>query len=319
MVNPDFKKLSTTSKYILDEIEKAVVGKRDILKTILTAVLAGGHVLIEDYPGLGKTLIARCFAATLGLAFKRIQFTPDLLPGDITGGYIYDRVRSQFDLRKGPIFANIVLGDEINRASPKTQSALLEAMQERQVTIDGETIFLSEPFLVMATQNPIEYEGTFPLPEAQLDRFMVKISVGYPSKTDEMRILSNRLERQHDEFSLDQITNLDELLEMIELVETVHVSTDLLAYIVEITQQTRQDNRVAVGSSPRGSLAFTKMSRAFAAINGRDFVIPDDVKRFDEAVLSHRLILEPAHWMAPRVANDVIADIFSRIPVPVLD
>jgi MoxR-like ATPase len=315
----DISELARICKKIIDEIEIAVIGKRDELELILTAVLAGGHVLIEDYPGLGKTLIARCFAATLGLVFKRIQFTPDLLPGDITGGYIYNRSENRFELRKGPIFANIILADEINRASPKTQSALLEAMQEKQVTIEGETLVLIEPFLVLATQNPIEYEGTFPLPEAQLDRFMVKISIGYPTKSDETLILSNRRKREKDEFTLNQITNTDELMAMRKMVESVHVDKDLETYIVDIIHQTREDNRVAVGASPRGSLAFLKMARAFAAIHGRDFVLPDDIKRFDVPVLSHRLIMEPAHWMAPRVARDVIRDVFNKIPVPVLD
>ncbi|KPL06882.1 magnesium chelatase, partial [bacterium SM23_57] len=225
----------------------------------------------------------------------------------------------RFELRRGPIFANIILADEINRASPKTQSALLEAMQEKQVTIEGETLLLAEPFLVLATQNPIEYEGTFPLPEAQLDRFMVKISIGYPTKSDETMILSRRRERKKDEFTLNQVTNTDELMAMRNMVESVHVDGDLETYIVDIIHQTREDNRVAVGASPRGSLAFLKMARAFAAIHGRDFVTPDDIKRFDVPVLSHRLIMEPAHWMAPRVVRDVIRDVFNKIPIPVLE
>ena len=313
------QELSNICGMILDEIDSAVVGKREQLEMIMASILAGGHVLIEDYPGLGKTLIASCFAATLGLKFKRIQFTPDLLPGDITGGYIYNRSENRFELRQGPVFANIILADEINRASPKTQSALLEAMQEKQVTIEGETMVLSEPFVVLATQNPIEYEGTFPLPEAQLDRFMIKISIGYPEKNEEARILSDRRRRQKDEFSLKQVTGRDELLEMRELIEEVHIHEDLERYIIEVVSQTREDTRVAVGASPRGSLAFQKMARAYAAIQGRDFVIPDDIKHFDIPVLAHRLILQPAHWMAPRVKGDVIRDIFTKVPVPVLD
>lgn len=311
--------LSKYCNQVLDEVARAVVGKRQQLEMIMAAVLAGGHVLMEDYPGLGKTLIASSFATALGLDFKRIQFTPDLLPGDITGGYIYNRSENRFELRSGPIFANIILADEINRASPKTQSALLEAMQEKQVTIEGETRHLSEPFLVMATQNPIEYEGTFPLPEAQLDRFMIKISVGYPTRDEEIKILSDRRDRKKDEFNLKQVTNAAEILAMRELVETVHLHQDLERYIVDIVHNTRQDSRVAVGASPRGSLAFMKMARASAAMAGRDYVIPDDIKRFDVAILAHRLILQPAHWMAPRVAQDVIKDIFVKIPVPVLD
>jgi MoxR-like ATPase len=315
----DIKELSQLCSSIFDEIEVAVVGKRNQLEMIMAAVLGGGHVLMEDYPGLGKTLIASCFASTLGLDFKRIQFTPDLLPGDITGGYIFNRGESRFELRKGPVFANIILADEINRASPKTQSALLEAMQEKQVTIEGETMHLTEPFLVMATQNPIEYEGTFPLPEAQLDRFMIKISIGYPSRAEEVKILSDRRKRGEDDISLKQVTNAADIVQMRKLVETVHLHDDLEAYIIDLVQMTRKDQRVAVGASPRGSLAFMKMARAYAAIKGRDYVIPDDIKHFAEAVLAHRLIMQPAHWMAPRVTQDVIKDVFLKVAVPVLD
>jgi MoxR-like ATPase len=318
-VTNDINELSTLCKEIIAEIEKAVIGKHDQIEMIMAGVLAGGHILMEDYPGLGKTLIASSFATVLGLEFKRIQFTPDLLPGDITGGYIFNRVDSRFELRKGPIFANIILADEINRASPKTQSALLESMQEKQVTIEGETMPLNEPFMVIATQNPIEYEGTFPLPEAQLDRFMIKLSIGYPNKAEEVKILEDRRKRGVDEFTLSQVTNASEILEMRKLVEGVHIHEDLESYIVEVVQQTRVDRRVAVGASPRGSLAFLKMARASAAIKGRDYVIPDDIKRFDETVLAHRLIMQPAHWMAPKIVFDVIRDVFSTIKVPVLD
>jgi len=311
--------LSNLCNKIIEEIEQAIIGKHNQLEMIMTAVLAGGHILMEDYPGLGKTLIANSFASALGLEFKRIQFTPDLLPGDITGGYIFNRAEGRFDLRKGPIFANIILADEINRASPKTQSALLEAMQEKQVTIEGETMLLTEPFLVIATQNPIEYEGTFPLPEAQLDRFMIKLSIGYPGKADEVKILADRRKRGVDEFSLNQITNASEIMEMRKLVESVHIHPDLESYIVDLVHKTRNDRRVAVGASPRGSLAFLKMARANAALKGRDFIIPDDIKHFDVPVLSHRLMMEPAHWMAPRMVHDVINDVFNSINVPVLD
>ena len=311
--------LSKQCGTILDEVEKAVVGKRDQLEMIMAAILGGGHILMEDYPGLGKTLIASSFAAALGVDFKRIQFTPDLLPGDITGGYIFNRAESVFELRKGPVFANIVLADEINRASPKTQSALLEAMQEKQVTIEGETMPLTEPFVVLATQNPIEYEGTFPLPEAQLDRFMIKISVGYPTKSEEAKILSQRRERGRDEFCINQVSSAEEIIQMRDLVETVHVHVDLKSYIIDLVQATRVDQRVAVGASPRASLAFLKMARAFAAIQGRDYILPDDIKGFDVPVLAHRLIMQPAHWMSPRVTEDVIKDVFTKIPVPVLD
>jgi MoxR-like ATPase len=306
------------SKQVLAEVERAVVGKHDLLETILAAALAGGHVLLEDYPGLGKTLIGRSFAQALGLDFKRIQFTPDLLPGDITGGYVFDRVRSKFELRQGPIFANIILGDEINRASPKTQSALLEAMQEGQVTLEGETMRLPEPFLVLATQNPIEYEGTFPLPEAQLDRFMLKMTVGYPSVEAEKEILQRRRQRQKDQVELRGITSASTLLEMRAAIETIHVDDDLEGYIIALVNGTRRDKRVAVGASPRASLAFLKMARARAAMQGRDFVLPDDIKHFAMPVLSHRIILQPEHWMSRRISTDVIKEIFERTPVPVV-
>ncbi len=311
--------IAQTSTQILDEVEKAVIGKRLQLEMILAGVLAGGHVLMEDYPGLGKTLMASSFATVLGLDFKRIQFTPDLLPGDITGGYFFNRATSEFETRKGPIFTNIVLADEINRASPKTQSALLEAMQEKQVSIEGQTMPLDDPFVVLATQNPIEYEGTFPLPEAQLDRFMLKISVGYPNRAEEIQILAGRRTRQQDAFSLQTITSAANLLEMRTAVENVYLDADLEAYIVDIVQLTRQDARVAVGASPRASLAFLKIVRAHAAIQGRDYVIPDDIKHYAIPILSHRLMMQPAHWMAPGVAQDVIRDVFTKVPVPVLN
>jgi MoxR-like ATPase len=316
-MNENIHDLSESFKQIVDEVEKAVVGKRSLLEMIMASVLAGGHVLLEDFPGLGKTLIARSFAAVLGLDFKRIQFTPDLLPGDITGGYIFNRDANRFELRKGPVFANIILADEINRASPKTQSALLEAMQEGQVTMDGETMKLPEPFLVMATQNPIEYEGTFPLPEAQLDRFMLKLTVGYPNVKEEVEILHRRRERKKEDADLKRVSNARQLMNMRRVVENVHVDPDLENYIATVVFETRQDRRVAVGASPRGSLAFLKMGRARAASEGRDYVIPDDIKRFAVPVLSHRLILQPEHWMSRQVGDDVIADVFRKVAVPV--
>jgi MoxR-like ATPase len=302
---------------VISEVEKAIIGKQTVLETIMASVLAGGHVLLEDYPGLGKTLIAKSFATVLGLDFKRLQFTPDLLPGDITGGYIYNRAENRFDLRRGPIFANIVLADEINRASPKTQSALLEAMQEGQVTLEGETLRLPDPFLVLATQNPIEYEGTFPLPEAQLDRFMLKLTVGYPDVEEETEILHRRHVRRQEEVALVKVTNAKKILEMRKVVETVHVDEDLETYIATLIQETRHDRHVAVGSSPRGSLAFLKMARAHAVLQGRDYILPDDIKRFGAPVLSHRLILQPEYWLTHQVADRVIADIFAKVPVPV--
>jgi len=311
-------RVSTTGKQVIAEVERAVVGKRELLEMMLGAVLASGHILLEDFPGLGKTLIARSFAKALGLQFKRIQFTPDLLPGDITGGYIFNRTKNDFELRKGPIFANIVLADEINRASPKTQSALLEAMQEHQVTIEGETLPLPEPFLVLATQNPIEYEGTFPLPEAQLDRFMLKLKVGYPSMDEEKLILRRRRERKQDDVLLGEVINANQVLDLREEVEMVHVDPDLESYIAALVHATRVDRRVAVGASPRGSLAFLKIARANAALNGRDFVTPDDIKRYANAVLGHRVILQPEYWMANAVADEVVRDSVERTPVPVI-
>jgi MoxR-like ATPase len=310
---------SDLCRQVVTEVERAIVGKRTLLETIMASTLAGGHVLLEDYPGLGKTLVAKSFATALGLEFKRIQFTPDLLPGDITGGYVFNRSESRFELRKGPVFANILLADEINRASPKTQSALLEAMQEGQVTLEGESLPLPEPFLVLATQNPIEYEGTFPLPEAQLDRFMLKVSVGYPDVGEEKEILRRRHQRKVDEVKLKKISSAKKLLEMRSAVETVHVDEDLEGYIAALVHETRRDRHVAVGASPRGSLAFLKMARARAAREGRDYILPDDIKRFAIPVLSHRLILQPEYWLTRQVAEDVIADVFARVQVPVLE
>lgn len=314
----DISQVAALSRQVMAEVERAVVGKRALLEMMMSSVLAGGHILLEDFPGLGKTLVARSFATALGLDFKRIQFTPDLLPGDITGGYIFDRTKNKFELRQGPLFANIVLADEINRASPKTQSALLEAMQEGQVTIEGESLPLPAPFLVLATQNPIEYEGTFPLPEAQLDRFMLKLKVGYPSMEEEKLILRRRRERKQDEVVLRQITTSKQLIEMRAAVETIHVDADLENYIAALVHATRADRRVAVGASPRGSLAFLKMARANAALEGRDYITPDDIKRYAVPVLSHRVILQPEYWMANQVTGDVIQDSLNKTPVPVV-
>ena len=304
---------------VIQEVERAVVGKRLLLERIMAAMLSGGHVLLEDYPGLAKTLIAKSLATALGLEFKRIQFTPDLLPGDITGGYIYDRAQSRFTLHPGPVFAHIILADEINRASPKTQSALLEAMQEYQVTLEGETMRLPEPFVVIATQNPIEYEGTFPLPEAQLDRFLVRLAVGYPTLEEEQEILHRRRERRQDAFALQAVTDSAELMRMRQAVEGVHIEPDLERYIVALVAATRGAPNVAVGASPRASLALLKLSRAWAAMAGRDYVLPDDIKLFVAPVLNHRLILEPDLWMDRRATGKVITDIVSSVPVPVIE
>ncbi len=310
--------VSESADRIIAEVERAVVGKRTVLEMLMAAAMSSGHVLFEDYPGLGKTLIARSFAAALGLSFRRIQFTPDLLPADITGGYILNREKNEFEVRQGPIFTNVLLADEINRASPKTQSALLEAMQEGQVTLEGQTLRLPDPFLVLATQNPIEYEGTFPLPEAQLDRFMLKLSVGYPNLEQEKEILHRRRERTEDEVNLSAVIQPQELADMRRAAEAVHVDADVERYIAAIVQATRQDRRVAVGASPRAGLAFLKLGRAHAALDGREYLIPDDVKRFAVGVLSHRLILQPEYWMSHTVGADVIHDVLQKTPVPVL-
>ena len=314
----EIAKVSALGKEVIAEVERAVVGKYDLLENIMAATLAGGHVLLEDFPGLGKTLIARSFASALGLDFKRIQFTPDLLPGDITGGYIFNRTKNKFELRQGPVFTNILLADEINRASPKTQSALLEAMQEGQVTLEGESLVLPDPFIVLATQNPIEYEGTFPLPEAQLDRFMVKLTVGYPNAEEEKEILHRRRVRKQDDLQLRVIAKPKQILEMRAALEEVHVDADLEGYISEIVHGTRTDRRVAVGASPRGSLAFLKMARAHAVLAGRDFILPDDIKRFAVPVLSHRILLQPEYWMSQQVNGEVIRDVMAQTPVPVI-
>lgn len=303
---------------VLAEVRRAVVGKDVVLGKIMAAALSGGHVLLEDYPGLGKTLIARSFAATLGLDFKRIQFTPDLLPADITGGYIFNRSTSEFELRQGPVFTNILLADEINRASPKTQSALLEAMQEQQVSMEGETLRLPQPFIVLATQNPIEYEGTFPLPEAQLDRFLIKLSVGYPSQAEEQEIIERRRARQKEEVELKPIVSGEDFLAMRQAVETVYIEPDLEKYIVALVTETRRDRRVAVGASPRASLALLKLARAQAAFDGRDYVLPDDIKAYVHPALVHRLILQPEYWMRQQVTGDIIESILKAVAVPVL-
>ena len=301
---------------ILDEVERAVVGKRDALELVLLALLADGHVLLEDYPGLAKTLIARSFAQASALRFARIQFTPDLMPSDVTGSAIFDQRRAEFEFRPGPIFANLLLADEINRAPPKTQAALLEAMQERQATIDGETHLLAPPFLVLATQNPIEYEGTYPLPEAQLDRFLVRISVGYPERGDEVEMLRRRLARGEDEVALEPVVDAPTLVEMQRALEQVHVAEAIEGYIVDLVAATRESQRLAVGASPRGSLALLKLARAKAALAGRDFVVPEDVKAVAVPALAHRLTLRPELWVQRVRGEDVVAEALETVPTP---
>jgi len=323
-MNPSHEPLSVREvagrcQKIVQEVAKAIVGKDAVLEKILVAFLADGHVLLEDFPGLAKTLIANSFAQTLGMKFKRIQFTPDLLPGDITGGYIFNRAQNEFVLREGPIFSNLVLADEINRASPRTQSALLEAMQEHQVTLEGETMRLPLPFIVVATQNPIEYEGTFPLPEAQLDRFIMKLSVGYPSPKDEQEILHRRRERKVDAVDLQPVTDAAGFLAMREAIEEVFLDPDVEKYIVDLVGRTRIHRQVAVGSSPRGALALLKLSRAYAAMQGRSYVVPDDVKLFARPALQHRVILQPDLWTSPQAVEHILGEIINSVPVPVID
>ncbi len=313
------EQVADLSGQVIGEVEKAVIGKHAVLTQMMAAFLAsGGHILLEDYPGLAKTLIANSFATALGLEFNRIQFTPDLLPGDITGGYVFDSNQNQFQLRRGPVFANLVLADEINRASPKTQSALLEAMQEYQVTLEGETLALPNPFIVIATQNPIEYEGTFPLPEAQLDRFMVKLSIGYPSRDEEAEILKRRTERKQDVVALQAVIQPATFLAMRAAVEGVYVDPDVQHYIVDLVTASRRHRQVAVGASPRGSLALLKLARAWAALQGRDFVIPDDIKTFIQPALVHRLVLEPSLWGTARTENNILIEVTDSIAVPVI-
>jgi MoxR-like ATPase len=310
------QEIATRSDRILEEMDRAVVGKREALELVLLGFLADGHVLIEDFPGLGKTLIARSFAQVFAMDFGRVQFTPDLMPSDVTGSSVFNQRTGDFEFRPGPIFTNLLLGDEINRAPPKTQAALLEAMQERQVTIEGQTSQLERPFLVIATQNPIEYEGTYPLPEAQLDRFILRIGIGYPSRDDEWALLERRLERGADEVSLDVVTDRNGLLEMQASIEQVHVSEPIGAYIVDIVSSTRTSQRVQVGASPRGSLAILKLSRAKAALAGRDFVTPEDVKAVAVPALSHRLILRPELWVQKVRPEDVVRESLETVPAP---
>lgn len=301
---------------ISEEVGKVIVGKKDVIEKLFMAILSNGHVLLEDYPGLAKTLMAKTLSTVLGCKFNRIQFTPDLLPADITGTYVYNQKVGDFELRKGPIFTNILLADEINRAPPKTQSALLEAMQEKQVTIEGFTHKLEEPFVVFATQNPIEFEGVYPLPEAQIDRFLIKTSVGYPSIDEEVEILRRRIDRRTDDFNVKTILDRETVLEMQKSIEDVHVDDDILEYIVNIVNMTRSHPSIEVGSSPRGSLALLKLSRSHAAIYGRDYVIPDDVKFIAIEALSHRILLKSEYWVKGVKPEDIIKDVLKNVPVP---
>jgi MoxR-like ATPase len=301
---------------VVGALGRIVVGKDDVLERILAGVLANGHVLVEDYPGLAKTLIARLLAQALDLAFRRIQFTPDLLPSDITGSFLYDQREGRFEFRPGPVFTNLLLADEINRATPKTQAALLEAMQEAQVTVEGQSFPLERPFVVIATQNPIELEGTYPLPEAQLDRFLLRVGIGYPEPDAEREILRRRRERRTDVATVSTIVTRAELLAMQGALEDVFVSEPLERYIVALAQATRVDPRVTLGVSPRGSLALLKLARAEAAIRGRDFVLPDDVKAVAVAALAHRLVLRPELWVSSTTPRHVVEGVLRDVPAP---
>ncbi|WP_328390285.1 AAA family ATPase [Nocardia sp. NBC_00416] len=301
---------------VLREVSRVVVGKREELQLIMIAILAGGHVLIEDLPGLGKTLIARSFAAALGLDFTRVQFTPDLLPADLLGSTIYDMSTGRFTFRRGPVFTHMLLADEVNRTPPKTQAALLEAMAEGQVSIDGETFPLPQPFVVLATDNPIEYEGTYPLPEAQLDRFAIQLRLGYLSEQDETQMIRRRLERGAVSPRVNQVVDAKGLLEMRHSVEFVSVHPDVVGYVVALASATRAHAQVEVGASPRSELDLVQMARARALLNGRDFVVPEDVKALAIPAMSHRITLRPEMWVRRIRGEDVISELLRRLPVP---
>lgn len=309
-------KVAEVANSILDEVERAVLGKREALRLILMALLANGHVLIEDLPGLAKTLLARSFAQVADMGFSRVQFTPDLMPMDITGSMILDPATNMPEFRPGPVFTNLLLADEINRAPAKTQASLLEAMQEKQVTVDGETHLLGPPFLVIATQNPIEYEGTYPLPEAQVDRFLARVRLGYPDREAEWSILESRAQRGTDEIPLRKLVDRSTILEMQSAVESVHVAESVGKYIVDLVAATRTSGRVRVGASPRGSLAVMKLARSAAAFAGRDYVVPDDVQDVAIAGLAHRIIMRPEYWAQEFTEERVVTEILEQIETP---
>jgi len=311
--------VSIICKKLIEEVGKVVVGKQNMLKYVVLGILTDGHILFEDYPGLAKTLIAKTFSSAIGCKFTRVQFTPDLLPADITGTYVYSQKTGDFKLIKGPIFTNVLLADEINRAPPKTQAALLEAMQERQTTLEGETYILERPFLVLATQNPIEYEGTYPLPEAQIDRFLMRLSVGYPNENEEQEILNRMDKGDISDIKINNVTNPNEIVQMQQTILDVHIDKDISKYIVKIVQSTRNDPRVDVGISPRGSIALFKLAKAHASFYGRDYVVPDDVKNVSMPALSHRLILKAESRVRDVKPDDVLKDIINKIPVPAVE
>ena len=304
------------STRILDETERAIVGKREALTKLLAGIYAGGHVLLEDYPGLGKTLTAHSFALALGLEFRRAQFTPDLLPADLTGSEVFNQKTNEFEFRPGPVFTGLLLADEINRTPPKTQAALLEAMQERQVSIEGTTHALPRPFHVLATANPVETEGTYPLPEAQLDRFLMRLAFGYPSADDEWDVIARRIERREESIDVERVLQAGELEKLQRSVETIHVSEAVGRYAVALVRETREHSETAMGSSPRGSLALIQCARALALIQGREFVIPEDIKTLAHACLEHRVVIRPELWLQNISPASVIDSILTRVPAP---
>ncbi len=312
----DIKEASEICQKTCSEINQRIIGKESTVKKALISLIANGHILFEDYPGLGKTQLAKLFSQVIDLQFRRIQFTPDLLPADITGAYIFDLKKQEFFLRKGPIFSQLILADEINRAPPKTQAALLEAMGESQVTIEGNTFKLERPFWVMATQNPIELEGTFGLPEAQLDRFLVRLRLGYPEIKDENKILADRISRKKDEMNIDKLVNAQQFLEIQNLVEQIEVLPDIISYITDIVNATRTHKKIEIGSSPRGSLALLALSRASALFEGRSYVIPEDVKEFAVPALGHRLILKSTEWLEQKYSDSIIEEILTKVTAP---
>jgi len=307
--------IQSFGKRLIDNLEKVIVGKRQTVELTVIGLLCQGHILIEDVPGVGKTVLARSLAKSLGCTFNRLQFTPDMLPSDVTGVSIYNQSNRKFEFRNGPIFAQIVLVDEINRATPKTQAALLEAMEERQVTVDGITHLLTNPFMVLATQNPIEYEGTFPLPEAQLDRFLLRVRLGYPNAADEVEVLE-RQQLRHPIDSLSPVIRVADLLESMEAIKKVYVSSPVKRYVVELVNRTRENNDVYLGASPRGSLGLFRTGQARAALHGRDFVLPDDIKALAATVLAHRVIVSPAARLRELSAERIIVEILEHLPVP---
>ena len=311
--------VSSISKKLIDEVGNVVVGKKNMLKYVVLGILTDGHILFEDYPGLAKTLTAKTFSAAMGCNFTRVQFTPDLLPADITGTYVYSQKTGDFKLIKGPIFTNVLLADEINRAPPKTQAALLEAMQEGQTTLEGETYTLDKPFLVLATQNPIEYEGTYPLPEAQIDRFLMRLSVGYPNEDEEQEILNRMENGDIGDIKVNKITDPKSILDMQKTIQQIHIDKYIQNYMVKLVHNTRDEPRIEVGISPRGSIALFKLSKAHAAFYGRDYVVPDDVKNVVIPALSHRLILKAESRVRDVKSEDVIRDIVNKTPVPTVE